>query len=119
MLTHAMKSTMSLNAKRATKVTLSMPIDAWELLEETLQKDAVAKNFDPKLRREIKKALASISHLDESCRELGRRLGRIKVKSEHSSKAYRADRILREMDSGEIATALQYELGNLLHAGRI
>jgi len=39
-----------------------MPWGAWDILENTLVLDAKAKNFDPKLRKAIKKALDSIQY---------------------------------------------------------
>lgn len=45
-------------------VVLRMPEDAWDTLSETLQMDAVAKNFGQDLRKEITKALGQVEVLE-------------------------------------------------------
>lgn len=105
--------------KKKCMVTLRLPEESWSILEETLHMDAKAKNFDPKLRSAIRRALGEICYPGSDAVELANRLKRIRVKSEHSEKAFGARYILETLDNNEIADALEGALGNLLASGRI
>jgi len=51
--------------KKQKMVTLRVPRKAWDLLAETLAKDAESSAFDRALRRSIKKALEQVSEVGE------------------------------------------------------
>lgn len=46
--------------KKEERVLLSIPKDAWETLEETLEMDSISSAFDEDLREEISKALGKV-----------------------------------------------------------
>jgi hypothetical protein len=51
-------------APRRDEIVLMIPEDAWGILEETLQMDAVSLVFETDLRRDIAKALRTVRRID-------------------------------------------------------